>query len=213
VAQVEQERLRREMDRNPLVWFPDLPGRVAAARAEIAAFLHVAVEDLALVPNASAGASVVFASLPHRRGGEILVTDHGYGAVTMGAERLARRWGGTVRTARVPLAAGAEQAYEAVVAELSDATGLIVLDHITSATARRMPVARIGAEARRRGIPLLVDAAHVPGLIEAPADRPRLRLLGRQPAQVRLRAAGHVGADRARTAARRAVPADRLVGC
>ena len=168
VAQVAQERLRREMDRNPMAWFPALPARVAAARAEVAAFLRVAVDDLALVPNASAGASVVFASLPARPGGEIVVTDHGYGAVTLGAQRLARRWGGTVRTARVPLDADEERAYAAVVAELSDATGLIVLDHVTSATARRMPVARVGAEARRRGIPLLVDAAHVPALVEAP---------------------------------------------
>jgi isopenicillin-N epimerase len=168
VAQEEQERLRREMDRNPMLWFPALPARVAAARAAIAGFLRVEVDDLALVPNASAGASAVFASLAARPGGEIVVTDHGYGAVTMGAHRLARRWGGSVRTARVPLDADEDSAYEAVVSSLGAATGLIVLDHVTSATARRLPVARVAAEARRRGIPLLIDAAHVPGLIDAP---------------------------------------------
>ncbi len=170
VAQERQNEFRAEMDSSPVVWFPALPQRLAATRVDLAAFLRVAPDDLALVPNASAGISVVFASLRRRRGGGIVVTDHGYGAVTMGAERLARRWGGEVRTARVPLAASEEQAYEAVVAVLDDATDLIVLDQITSATARRLPVERIGAEARRRGIPLLVDAAHAPGLIEAPLD-------------------------------------------
>ncbi|MHA6626623.1 aminotransferase class V-fold PLP-dependent enzyme [Pseudonocardia sichuanensis] len=169
-AQERQNQLRAEMERAPIVWFPALPQRIAAARVEIAAFLGVAPGDLALVPNASAGISAVYAALPRRRGGEIVVTDHGYGAVTMGAERLARRWGGRVRTARVPLDAGEEQAYDAVVAELGDATDLVVVDHITSATARRMPVERIGAEARRRGIPLLVDGAHAPGLIDTPLD-------------------------------------------
>jgi len=169
VAQERQNQLRAEMERSPVVWFPELPRRVAAAREELAAFLRVDAGDLALVPNASAGASTVYASLPRRRGGEIVVTDHGYGAVTMGAERLARRWGGRVRTARVPLDADEQQAYEAVAAELAESTDLVVLDHITSATARRMPVERIGAEARRRGIPLLVDGAHSPGLIPAPA--------------------------------------------
>ncbi|MBO8192686.1 aminotransferase class V-fold PLP-dependent enzyme [Streptomyces oryzae] len=168
VAQEQQAALRAEMDRSPVVWFPALPGRVAAARAELAAFLDVAPGDLALVPNASAGASSVYAAIPRRRGGEIVVTDHGYGAVTMGAERLARRWGGRVRTARVPLDADEEQAYQAVAVELSAATDLVVVDQITSATARRLPVARIGAEARQRGIPLLVDGAHAPGLIDAP---------------------------------------------
>jgi isopenicillin-N epimerase len=168
VAQERQEVLRVEMERSPVVWFPELPQRIAATRVELAAFLHVDADDLALVPNASAGASVVYAALSRRRGGEIVVTDHGYGAVTMGAERLARRWGGRVRTARVPLDANEDQAYEAVLAEVGEATDLVVVDQITSATARRMPVERIGAELRQRGVPLLVDGAHAPGLIAAP---------------------------------------------
>ncbi|MGW3435292.1 aminotransferase class V-fold PLP-dependent enzyme [Streptomyces melanosporofaciens] len=169
VAQERQKQLRMEMECSPVVWFPALPQRIADTRVEIADFLAVAADDLALVPNASAGISTVYAALDRRRGGEIVVTDHGYGAVTMGAERLARdRWDGGVRTARVPLDADEEQACEAVFAELSEATDLIVVDQITSATARRLPVERIGAEARRRGIPLLVDGAHAPGLLPAP---------------------------------------------
>ncbi|MEV7320681.1 aminotransferase class V-fold PLP-dependent enzyme [Streptomyces sp. NPDC093970] len=170
VAQERQAELRAEMERAPVVWFPELPGRLAATRAELAGFLRVDAGDLALVPNASAGASVVYNALTRRRGGEIVVTDHGYGAVTMGAERLARRWGGRVRTARVPLDASEDEAYEAVVAEIGAATDLVVVDQITSATARRLPVGRIGAEARRQGVPMLVDGAHAPGLIEAPLD-------------------------------------------
>ena len=170
VAQERQNELRAEMDSSPVVWFPALPQKIADARVDLAAFLRATPDDLALVPNASAGVSVVLNALPRRRGGAIVVTDHGYGAVTMGAERLARRWGGEVRTARVPLDADEEQAYEAVLAEVDDATDLIVVDQITSATARRMPVERIGAEAARLGIPLLVDGAHAPGLIAAPLD-------------------------------------------
>ncbi|MFJ2949783.1 aminotransferase class V-fold PLP-dependent enzyme [Streptomyces sp. NPDC087226] len=169
-AQERQREWRERMESAPVVWFPELPGRLAAARAELAAFLGTDAGDLALVPNASAGASVVYANLERRGGGEIVVTDHGYGAVTMGAERLARRWGGRVRTAGVPLDAGEEEAYEAVLAEVGADTGLVVLDQITSATARRLPVRRIGAELRRRGIPLLVDGAHAPGLIAAPLE-------------------------------------------
>ncbi|OSP41277.1 aminotransferase class V [Streptomyces sp. 13-12-16] len=170
VAQERQQELRARMESAPVVWFPELPRRLAAVRAELAAFLGADPGDLALVPNASAGASVVYAGLERRGGGEIVVTDHGYGAVTMGAERLARRWGGRVRTARVPLDADEERAYEAIMAEVGENTGLVVLDQITSATARRLPVERIGAQARRRGIPLLVDGAHAPGLTAAPLE-------------------------------------------
>jgi isopenicillin-N epimerase len=55
-------------------------------------------------------------------------------------------------------------------AEVTDATGLIVIDQITSPTARLLPVQSIAAEARLRNIPTLVDGAHVPGLYDRPLD-------------------------------------------
>ncbi|HEX5598627.1 MAG TPA: hypothetical protein VFX61_21800, partial [Micromonosporaceae bacterium] len=84
-VQAHQNALRTQMEAAPVIWFGELPPKVAAARAEIARFLDVSVDETAFVPNASGGASVVYASLPLRAGGEIVVTDHGYGAVTMGA--------------------------------------------------------------------------------------------------------------------------------
>lgn len=169
-AQERQNALRAEMERAPVAWFGALPGRMAAARAAVAARLRTDAGNLALVPNASAGVGVVHAALAARPGGDVVVTDHGYGAVTMSARWLAERWGTRVRTARVPLAADAGQAYEAVMSEVDDGVALVVLDQITSATARRMPVERVGAEAARRGVALLVDGAHAPGLLAAPLD-------------------------------------------
>lgn len=163
VTQDLQNSLRAEMDAAPVAWFPALPGLVKEARTSIAAFLDVDPARTALVPNASAGASVVYSSLPVTRGLEIVVTDHGYGAVTMGAERLARRWGGTVRTAHIPLAATAAEAHDAVVAEFSDRTALVVIDQITSPTALLLPVAEVAAAVAP--VPVLVDAAHVPGAL------------------------------------------------
>jgi isopenicillin-N epimerase len=164
VAQEHQNALRFQMDADPVAWFSTLPTRIGTVRGEIAAFVGAAPGDSALVPNASAGASVVYSSLPVSRGAEIVVTDHGYGAVTMGAERLARRVGGTVRTAHVPLDASPAEAHAAIMDACTSRTRLIVIDHITSATARFMPVAEISASARERGIVTLVDGAHVPGL-------------------------------------------------
>jgi isopenicillin-N epimerase len=162
VALERQAAYRAEMEGAPVRFFVGLPERVAAARARVAPHLGVDVDDLAFVANASAGASVVFTSLPVRAGCEVVVTDHGYGAVTMGARRLVRRWGGRIRTAHVPLDAGPEEACAAVVAEFSEATALVVVDHVTSPTARFLPVDLISAAARARGVPVLVDGAHVP---------------------------------------------------
>lgn len=168
-VQQAQNELRAEMDRDPVAWFSTLPARVARARREVAAFLHAPAERSALVPNASAGATSVFTSLDAPAGAEIVVTDHGYGAVTMGAERAARRWGGRVVTARVPLDADARTAHDAVLAACTERTRLIVVDEITSPTARFLPVDEIAASARARGILTLVDGAHVPGIVAAPS--------------------------------------------
>lgn len=167
-AQRAQNALRTVMDANPCDWFMDTAARVAPARVAVAEFLHTDPQATALVPNASAGASVVYSSVPAWRGMRIVTTDHTYGAVRMGAERLARRWNGAVTSVHVPLAATDDEAFELIAAEMTDNVGLVVVDHVTSATARELPAGRVAREGRRRGIPVLVDAAHAPGLFAAP---------------------------------------------
>ena len=169
-AQSAQARLREIMDENPLAWFIGLPERVAAARCEIAGYLHSDPAHTALVPNASAGVTVVYANLPTTPGMEIVITDHCYGAVAMGAERLARRRNCVVRIARIPLEADAATATELVMAEVTDRTALIVIDQITSATAREMPAGAVALAGSRIGVPVLVDAAHAPGLVASPLE-------------------------------------------
>jgi isopenicillin-N epimerase len=168
VAQEEQSRLRALMEAAPVAWFPALPGLVGDARRPVARFLGVDARDLAFVPNASAGASVIYSSLPVSHGAEIVVTDHGYGAVTMGAERLARRWGGRVRTVPVPLAADEETSAAIIAEAIGSTTSLVVIDQITSPTARRLPVGPVSRAAHEHGVPVLVDGAHAPGLIADP---------------------------------------------
>ncbi len=160
-----QQELRRQADLNPVAWFPRQPELVAAARREVAPFVGARAEDTAFVPNASAAATVVYNSLRLEPGDEILVSDHGYGAVTMGARRLARRFGARVRTVAVPLAASADEVTERFREELTDAVRLVVVDQITSPTARLLPTARIAEAARERGARVLVDGAHAPGLV------------------------------------------------
>lgn len=164
ITLAHQAELKASMEADPVAWFVELPGRVKREREHLARYFGAPTEATVLVQNASAGASIVYNSIPVEQGLEIVVTNHGYGAVTMGAERLARRWGGKVVTANIALSASEEEAVTAVEEVLTEHTRLIVIDQVTSATARRLPVARITALARERGILTLVDGAHVLGL-------------------------------------------------
>ncbi|MFF1829048.1 aminotransferase class V-fold PLP-dependent enzyme [Paenarthrobacter sp. NPDC058040] len=167
-AQDVQLELKARMDANPCTWFMDQYKAVAAARADVAAFLAVDAGDMALVLNASAGVTAVYNSLDFDPGAEIVMTNHAYGAVLHGAYRIARKCHGSVRIADIPLEADAETATALIMAEVGPKTALIVLDQITSATARAFPVESIAQSAQAVGVPLLVDGAHAPGVLEAP---------------------------------------------
>ncbi|WP_197511791.1 aminotransferase class V-fold PLP-dependent enzyme [Tessaracoccus coleopterorum] len=153
-------------------WFASLAPQIGEAREEMAALLNVPRGNLAFVLNASAGASVVFQALMDRGPVDVMVTNHGYGAVTMGAERVARRTGGTATTVSIPLAATGPEAF-ALVAEAMEQTRptLLVIDQVTSATAREFPVDDICRRARELGVLTLVDGAHAPGVMSDPICR------------------------------------------
>lgn len=161
-----QASLKAQMESDPVAWFVELPSRVKEEREALADFFGAPRESTVLVPNASAGATVIYNSIPVERGVEIVVTNHGYGAVTMGAQRLAARWGGKVVTAHIPLGASEDEAFERVIGCVTAKTRLIVVDQVTSATARLLPVHRLAVWAKERGVLALVDGAHVFGLYQ-----------------------------------------------
>lgn len=161
-----QDSLRRRADLSPVEWFPRIAERVHEARVRTAPFVGARAEDSVFVPNASAAATVVYNALQLQAGDEILVTDQGYGAITMGAQRLARRFGAAVRTVQLPLLASDDEIVQLFAAALTPRTTLIVVDQITSPTARVLPTRRIAELAAEQGVRTLVDGAHAPGLIE-----------------------------------------------
>lgn len=171
-VQEEQQHLRSLMDGNPVRWFASLTDRIADARHQMAALLAVDPAKLAFVYNASAGASVVFQMLMDQGPVDVLVTNHGYGAVTMGAQRLAQRTGGQMRTSQIPLEATAAEAFAILDADLRQfRPKLLVIDQVTSPTARAFSVDDICRRARELGVLTLVDGAHSPGVLVDPVCR------------------------------------------
>jgi isopenicillin-N epimerase len=161
-----QDRLRAESERNPMAWFRQLPERIVAARTALAPFCGAPAEGTALVANVSAAITTVLASFPLRPDQEIVYTDHAYGAVRLAIERAA---GEGARPVHLPLEAGPQEVLDRVVGAVDERTALVVIDQITSATAACLPVAEIVAACHERGVPVLVDGAHAPGMLPVPA--------------------------------------------
>jgi isopenicillin-N epimerase len=171
----KQQALRDEMERQPsrfmlreLNGHQPMPWRSASRLREasdsVAAFVGSRPDDLVFVPNVTTGLNAVLASVPIGSHDEVVITELGYGAITLAAGVVCARSGATLRTVKInyPIH-DAGDIVEAIVQGLTPRTKLLIVDHITAQTALVLPVAAIAAECRSRGVPVLVDGAHVPG--------------------------------------------------
>lgn len=162
-----QARLRAEMERQP-VQFLDrtLRARLDAALAVVGRLLGADPRCLAFVPNATYAINSVVQSLRFEPGDELLIIEHGYPAIIKTLMRVVDRTGASL--VRLPISFPREttdEIGETILAALSDRTRLVVLDQITSPTAMILPAREIVRACRERGILVLVDGAHVPGMV------------------------------------------------
>jgi isopenicillin-N epimerase len=169
----EQERWRRQIEAEPI----ELLGRrcpklVDEAKRPAGELLGMRGEDFGLVTNATEGVNAVLQSLRFAPGDELLTTDHVYNAVRQAMRHAASRHGAAYREFDVPtpLRAAAEVAAR-VLAAVSERTRLLVIDHVTSPTGLVFPVAEIVAGCAKRGVDVMVDGAHAPGMLALDVER------------------------------------------
>jgi isopenicillin-N epimerase len=168
----EQQSWRMRMEANPVRFFVrEQPQALVQARDEIGLFLGAEPESLAFLRNATAAASTVLSCLDLARDDEILVTDHTYGAVRIAADRWAADVGARVVVADVPLRGADDEVQAAVLGKVTDRTRLTVVDHVTSPTARRMPLVSLLPALKERGSAVFVDGAHAAGMLAVEVER------------------------------------------
>jgi isopenicillin-N epimerase len=162
-----QSHLRTELEREPVLFMHrELEARLDVARTELAAFVGADADDLAFVPNATAGVNTVLQSLRLKPDDELLTTDHEYNACRNALDFAAERSGARVVAAALPFPLqDAQQVVDAVLAAATPRTRLLLIDHVTSPTGLVLPIERIAAAMAERGIDVLVDGAHAPGML------------------------------------------------
>jgi isopenicillin-N epimerase len=165
VVREAQDRWRAHIESNPTGFFRDeLPAELRRLAGNVAQRFGGKPGDWVFCENATAAVNSVLASFGLREGDEIVTTSHVYGAVLKAMRIWAQRFGAKVVVAGIPvIVESEEQVVQAIAQSFSDRTKLLIVDHITSATAIVFPVARIVKAAQARGIAVLVDGAHVPG--------------------------------------------------
>jgi isopenicillin-N epimerase len=162
-----QAELRAQMEAEPVRFLSrELDDRLAAARNALGVFVGADPDDLAFMVNATSGVNAVLRSLPFSADDELLTTNHAYNACRNALEFAAARSGARVVVAQVPFpVASAAEIVEAVMAAVTSRTRLALLDHVTSPTGLILPIERLIAELDARGVQVLVDGAHAPGML------------------------------------------------
>jgi isopenicillin-N epimerase len=162
-----QSSLRAEIERQPVEFLARRLGeRLDAAREKLAAFLGADPAGLVAVANATAGVNTVLRSLDFRPGDEVLATDHGYNACRNALDFAAAHSGARVVAARVPFpVSGEDEIVDAIAGAATERTRLLLVDHVTSPTGLVLPLARIVSRFAERGVDVLVDGAHAPGML------------------------------------------------
>ncbi len=163
-----QAELRARLEREPVRFLGrELEGLLDEARAPLASFVGADPADLAFVQNATTGVNAVLRSLDLRPGDELVTTSHAYGACRNALAYVAERAGAQLVAAEVPFPLAAEdELVEPILGSLTARTRLLVVDHVTSPSGLVLPVERIARAAAERGIPVLVDGAHGPGMVD-----------------------------------------------
>ncbi len=163
----ERLRLLRHIESQPVRFYSrEMESYTDHARTALAEFLRADPEGLVFVPNATTGVNTVLRSLEFTASDEILTTDHIYNACKNAAEFVAAKAGAKVVTVHIPFPAPPPgRIVDIVLAGVTPRTRLLLIDHVTSPTALVIPVAELVRVLAPRGVEVLVDGAHAPGML------------------------------------------------
>ena len=164
---VLQNSLRQQMEASPVQFlWRHLETHLQPVRTALATFIGAKPRDVVLVTNATCAVNAVVRSWHLRRGDAILTTNLDYNACRNVLTECARRAGAKVVVAQIPFPLGKpDDAVEAILRAVTPRTKYAMIDHVTSASALVLPIARIVRELAALGIETLVDGAHAPGML------------------------------------------------
>lgn len=161
-----QRRYQDRFESQPLAFLDrEGPDLLRDARRRLGAFLGVGPDDFGFTSNATDAVATVLRSLRFDAGDEVVTTDHVYNGVRQAVRHILSDSGAVLREIPIAVPANSDSIEEALLAALSPRCRLVLVSHVTSPTGLRFPIERIASACAARGIDVLVDGAHAPGML------------------------------------------------
>lgn len=161
------QAFQRELEYEPVQFIVNRgPEYLKESRIWLAEYLTCNADDLVYVPNPTYAVNIVARSLDLKAGDEVLTTNIEYGACDRTWDFYCEEKGAKYIRQPISLPLTSKEAFlNDFWKGFSDKTRLVFLSQITSATGLILPVKEICEEAKRRGLLVFIDGAHVPGHI------------------------------------------------
>jgi selenocysteine lyase/cysteine desulfurase len=160
-----QEALRRhqeQVDReNSYFLRVRFPGCLARVMGLLADFTGVGADELLITRNAMESLNILIQGYPFEAGDAVVLARHDYDSAIDLLAMMKARKGIGLATVDVPLDPERDEQIVALYeAAITARTRVLLLTHVVHRTGQIMPVAKIAAMARSRGIDVIVDGAH-----------------------------------------------------
>ena len=163
----EQNRIRAHLESDPVRFFErEAFDLMNEANDKLSDFLNADSDGMTFCQNATSGVNTVLRSLILNRGDEIIIPNHSYQACWNAIDFVASRWGAKVIVVDLPFRCESEEEIiEPLLGAITPRSVLAMIDTVTSPTGLRMPFEKLVSEFQSRGVDVLLDAAHGPGLV------------------------------------------------
>lgn len=167
VVLAAQRAVQELIEEEPVRFFVErCEGMLDNCRRALAGLVGADANGLAFVPNATVGVNTVLASLKLDAGDELLTNSHEYNACNNALSYWGGRLGAKVVSVPVPFPVEDEgRVVEAIVRGVTPRTKLAMVSHVTSPTGLVLPVEEITRALQARGVRVLIDGAHAPGML------------------------------------------------
>jgi selenocysteine lyase/cysteine desulfurase len=143
------------------------PGKAAAIKKELAAFLEVSDEEIIITRNATEALNIAIQGYPFKAGDEVLISQLDYFSMIETFRMLEKKGIIKVNTIELPLASATEEEIvEKYRQAITAKTRVILLTHVSNINGLIVPVSKITKRAKEMGIDTITDSAHALGQVE-----------------------------------------------
>lgn len=145
----------------------DFPGIASAVKKELATFLEVSEDEIIITRNATEALNIAIQGYPFKPGDEVLINQLDYFSMIEAFKMLEKRGQLKINAFNMPLLPlSDDEIVEQYRKQITDKTRVVLLTHVSNINGLIVPVAKIAAMAKAKGIDTITDSAHALGQIK-----------------------------------------------